>query len=847
MVRFYAALLLTTGGLLFSTQAGDKDHWSFQPITKPVLPDTLESSHPIDALVRARLAEQGMSPSPEANPHTLFRRLHLDLTGLVPTVDEMRAFEHSWKEDSEEAYTKAVDGLLASPHFGEQWGRHWLDLARYGDSDGYLGDSLRPWAWLYRDWVIAAINRDQPFDQFSIEQLAGDLLPDPTQDQKIAVGFHRNSLKNTEAGADRELDRTKRVVDRVATTGTIWLGLTLACAECHDHKHDPISQKEFYELYAFFNNLEDTDIAVRLEPEWEAYEEKRKEWEKTLTVLEKSLSEVERSSDLTGQEESSWANIRPDKVEAAVTELKIEDGGSVLASGKIQPTLTYFVEAPLEKETLVTSFRLTVHGEFGEGREAGAPAGRGKEGAFTLSTFSVASIVDAKSTNLKLARAEASHSDSAELAPVLSSSPEGWRVTSNTYQAHHIRFDLEAPVRLPAGSRLRFSLRQKEGTDNLMRRFTIGTTTASPPPPLPSTSEQSEWDRRRLAIEKHLAIPPAKPATRAQSLTETGQDKRRETHVHERGDYTRLGERVLPDVPAILPALSEDKDGDRSRLDLAQWLFQPEHPLTARVAVNRIWQHLFGVGLVATSDDLGTYGDRPTHPELLDWLALEFQRNGWSRKQLIRTILLSETYRQSSRNTNPDLSNQSLWRQNSFRLPAESVRDIHLVASGLFEPKVGGPSIHPPLPEFVTAVGRSVKWPESTGPDRYRRGLYIFLKRTVLYPMLTAFDAPDTSVACSRRERTNTPMQALTLLNDPVFFECSEALGRSLHREHAGDLEAALDSLVRRTLNRPPSTKEIDILRSAHHDLLRESGSEELAMIATARIVTNLDEFITRD
>jgi hypothetical protein len=271
------------------------------------------------------------------------------------------------------------------------------------------------------------------------------------------------------------------------------------------------------------------------------------------------------------------------------------------------------------------------------------------------------------------------------------------------------------------------------------------------PHPANSLRAESAWEKKRTEIETLLASPPAKPSTKAQSLTETKGDERRETRIHIRGDYTQTGDAVRPNVPKILPPTLNSSNP--SRLDLAHWLFAPENPSTARVSVNRIWQHLFGTGIVATSDDLGTYGDRPTHPELLDWLATEYRAKGWSRKKLIRQILMSDTYRQSSKNMSPDLSNQLLWRQNSYRVPAETVRDIHLVASGLFEPEIGGPGIHPPLPEFVTAVGRSVKWPESTGPDRYRRGMYIFLKRTVLYPMLTTFDAPDTSVACSRREK----------------------------------------------------------------------------------------------
>ncbi len=619
------------------------EHWAYRPITNPALPGIAGAKSPIDAFVLARLQEAKLTPSPEAAPHTLLRRIHLDLTGLLPTAGEIAAFEAAWRRDSETAYTAKVDELLASPHFGERWARHWLDLARYADSDGYLGDTVRLWAWIYRDWVIDAINADQPFDQFSIEQLAGDLLPEPTERQRIAVGFHRNNLKNTEVGSDFELDRVKRVVDRVATTGNAWLGLTVACAECHDHKHDAVSQKEFFELYAFFNNTKEADVGIELTAE------------------------------------SGWK----------------------------------------------------------------APVYHDKPGA--------------------------------------------------------------------------------------------------------KISKREQGKRKKASTPK------------IQTLVELSGEDRRESFVHIRGDYTRHGEAVVPDTPAALHPLHVAQGKTPTRLDLAHWLFDPKNPITPRVLANRVWQRLFGVGIVSTSDDFGTHGAPPTHPQLLDWLAGEYRRLGWSRKQLIRTIVLSSTYRQSSANTHPDLSNKLLWRQNSVRVTAETVRDIHLSASGLLSEKLGGPGVYPPLPGFVSEVGRSVNWPESKGADRYRRGTYIVLKRTVLYPMLTAFDAPDTSAACSRRDLTNTPMQALTLLNDPVFFECAETLGRELNKKHGGDIDAAITELVVRSLNRTPTAAERSALKKAHHDFLISTTSAndakgeggmtnpELAMAATARVVLNLDEFITRD
>jgi hypothetical protein len=837
-----ALLLLVSSGY-----AGDEDHWSFQPVQNPVVPEITSDNpgrSPIDAFIDEKLAEQNLKRSPEAPPHTLLRRLHLDLTGLLPAPGEAARFVESFESNPDETYAAKVDELLASPHFGEHWGKFWLDLARYGDSDGYLGDTLRPWAWIYRDWVIDAINRDQPFDQFSIEQLAGDLLPGATQEQKIAVGFHRNQLKNTEAGADRELDRTKQVVDRVATTGVTWLGLTLACAECHDHKHDPISQKEFFELYAFFNNTEATDISIRIDKEWSAYEKKKANWEAELKQLLSGLPERPTSSRETAPT-GDWTPVTPDKTEAAGTDLEIREDGSILASGKTPSTVSYFVEAPVTKDQTITGFRLDTMGSFGEGREKGKTVGRGTNGEFILSMFFPDLIVDGKARRISVASARATQQDGGDIAEVLKPSTDGWKVSTTPYQNHSLVFSLSEPLTLPAGSRLKFSLGQKSGVGNSIRHFRISTTNVSDPAPPRNGEIDPDWAKQRLPVERHLTHPPTPPSTKAQSFGELEESKRRDSFLHVRGDYTRKGDAVLPRTPAILHPMPEKEQ--RSRLDLARWLFDPANPLTARVTVNRIWSHLFGEGIVATPDDFGTYGSRPSHPELLDWLAIEFQKSGWSRKEMIRKIVLTSTYRQSSRNSSPELSNALLWRQNSYRVPAETIRDIHLAASGLLTPTLGGPAVHPPLPEFVTAVGRSVKWPESTGPDRYRRGVYIFLKRTVLYPMLTAFDAPDTSAACAKRDRTNTPMQALTLLNDPVFFECAEALGKELAANHANGIEEATQDLYLRCLNREPTPAELATLRSAHHDLSQFSDSPELAMTALARIVMNLDEFITRD
>lgn len=676
--------------------------WSLKTLKRPPVPNITQASpgfpirNPIDAFVAARHQSAGVQPAPQASRRTLIRRLYLDLTGLLPTPEEVAVFIN---DEDPAAYEKLVDKLLASPHFGERWGRFWLDLARYADSDGYLGDSIRPHAWVYREWVIQAINDDLPFDQFSIEQLAGDLLEKPADTQLIATGFHRNTLSNTEAGVDLELYRTKELVDRVNTTGMIWLGFTLGCAECHDHKHDPISQKEFYQFYSFFNNADDSSVKVSRDWDLAEYEVKQQQWQ---PAYNKTLSDLQKfqKADLTAEQKT-------------------------------------------EITTALDKYK--------------------------------------KSSDLKK--------------------------ISTYYQ-----------------------------------------------------TKQPGWDKLYSQLEKLLKTRPAPPSIRAPTFKERTKD-RRDTFVHVRGIYNQHGELVKPGTPAVLPEFNAGKPLT-NRLDLAQWLFQEDNPLTARVAVNRIWQHLFARGLVATPNDFGTKGEPPTHPLLLDWLAAEYKSQNWSRKAMIRLIVMSSTYRMSSaanaRQVAHDVNNQLLWRQNSYRVEAEIVRDIHLTASGLLDRTIGRRGIRPPLPAFVTDVGRSVKWPASEGSERYRRGMYIVFKRTVPYPMLMTFDAPDATVSCSRRERSNTPLQALTLLNGPMFFESAQALGKLMWKQYQDDLPAATEEMFLRCFSRSPTPREQKYLNAAYADLLylaennqQKTQSAEpaqlTALIQLARIVMNLDEFITRD
>jgi hypothetical protein len=581
----------------------------------------------IDAFVFERLDREKLTPSPEASRHILIRRVYLDVLGLPPTpaqVDEFVA------DQSHDAYEKMVDRALASPHYGERWGRHWLDQARYADTNGYSVDADRS-MWPYRDWVIQALNDDMPFDQFTIEQLAGDLLPNPSQAQLVATGFHRNTLINQEGGTDDEQFRVEAVVDRVNTTGAVWLGLTIACAQCHAHKFDPITQREYYELFAFFNNCEDINSAP---PE-------------------------------------------------------LETGGV------------------------------------------------------------------------------------------------------------------------------------------------------------------------KTMILRELKSP-------------------RETHVLTRGDFLRKAELVSPGTPAVLPPVAdldtlspEEATSPKTRLDLARWLVSPKNPLTSRVTVNRVWAQYFGRGLVETEHDFGLQGTPPTHPELLDWLAVQFMEQNWSMKQLHRLILNSATYRQSSHHREElaevDPMNKLLGRQVRLRVDAEIVRDLGLAVSGLLHDKIGGPSVYPPQPADVYAFTQVPRpWPTSTGPDRYRRGMYTFFVRSAPYPMLTTFDSPVFNATCTFRQRSNTPLQALTMANDETIVEIARALGKRIH-EHAGSDADRLRYAFNLCFSRPAEAYELERLEKyaaqqrqeytlqpdAARQFAGESAVEPVveaaAWTSVARVLLNLDEFITRE
>ena len=911
-----------------NAQLPSSQHWAFKAPVRAALPKVKEPKwvrNAIDNFVLARLEKEKVKPSPEADRFTLIRRLSLDLLGLPPTPEQVAEFIADQRAD---AYEQLVERLLASPHFGERWGRQWLDLARYADSDGYEKDRPRPFAYLYRNWVIDAINRDLPFDQFTIEQLAGDLLPHATHEQKVATGFHRQTLTNTEGGTDQEEFRCKATVDRVSTTATVWLGLTAACAECHTHKYDPLTQREFYSFFAFFNNASEKDIPAPQPDELAAYESAKKTWDTAQNKIKLAHAAYVKSDLTTAHAKweqtvklpsTRWTVLEPKKaVSQAGVALKVQKDRSLEATGKSADKDTYTVEVETELKG-ITGFRLEVLPGTGKAKAVG----HSKTNNFVLSEFTVsigtATNQAAKSppekkrgkpvakpvapqpegaVALQNATADFSQKGFAIAGAVDASEQTGWGVAPQVEQRHVAAFETKEPLSVPAGERLTFRLDQQHGADHTLAHFRLSATTS--PPPLAADlmpdavvaaleqpaaarhrTQQDEVDKyyredvdptlRKFAeqLSEHAKQEPKFPATKAATLV--AEATGRKTQVHIRGNFMDKGDEVQPGVFAVLSPLKA-RGEQPDRLDLAQWLMAPEHPLTGRVTVNHAWKMLLGRGLVATMNDFGTRGERPSHPELLDWLATEFPRLGWSRKALVKLIVTSATYRQASV-IRPELqardpNNVLLARQNRFRLEAENVRDIYLAASGLLNPAIGGPSIRPPLPADIAALGyaNSVKWTESTGAEKYRRGLYIFFQRTVPYPMLMTFDAPDSNTTCTRRERSNTPLQALALLNDPVFFECAQSLGQRAAQE-PGATDEKIKRAFQRAVARAPGREELARLLQLYSDQMRllaaapESAAKILGspktapadaaaratMVALSRIILNLDEFVTRE
>ena len=732
-------------------------HWAFkkpvrQPLPSLVADRRVWAKNAVDFFVAARQAEAGVTPSPQAAKATLLRRVSLDLAGLPPSPGQIAAFV---ADTSPGAYGRAVDELLQSPHYGERWGRHWLDMARYADSRGYGSDPLRPNAWRFRTWVIDAFNNNQPFDQFTVDQLAGDLRTGASLEQKIATAFHRNTMTNTEGGTDDEEFRVAAVKDRVDTTLQVWMGLTMGCAKCHDHKFDPITQEEYYRFYDMFNQSADADRG----DESPVIEAPTSQMQRTVLALDKSISLLEtRRRDLAPRiaAEKKDASARPVNGRFVRIELPGKNQHLSLAEVQVystrQPAKGKPVNIALKKPAKQSSTAFD------------GPARLAVDGNTNGHYF------DAKSTT---------HTDGED--------NPWWEVDlgSELPVAHiqiHNRTDGKLYSR-QAGLVVRL-------LDAKRKTIWEDTLKGQPGPnhqhftsrPGPLAEQAQRLTDRIAALKKNRPKFPTLPV-----MQELPDDKHRDTFVMIRGSFLQKGKKVSADFPGgFHPAT---KTLPRTRLGVANWITDDKNPLTARVAVNRFWSHLFGRGLVSTEEDFGTQGEPPSHPLLLDWLATEFTRTGWNVKTLLRTIVSSHTYRQSARVTpdqlTADPTNLWLGRAPRFRLEAETIRDQALAIAGLLDRRMGGPSVYPFQPPglWQAAFNGQRKWPTSPGSQKHRRGLYTFWRRTVPYPSMATFDAPSREICMPRRIRTNTPLQAFVTLNDPVYVEISQALGRRLVAE----------------------------------------------------------------
>jgi len=853
-----------------------KSHWSYEPVVSSELPAVKNAGwcrNELDYFVLKRLEDAGTQPSPEAEETVLLRRLYLDVIGIPPTVAEMDAYRN---DPDPNKYEKTVDELLASPHFGEKWARHWLDLARYADSNGYQADQFRE-IWPYRDWVINAMNDDMPFDRFTIEQIAGDLLPNATVDDKIATGFQRCTTCNVEAGVDPEENRVNQIIDRINTLGTVWLGTSLECCQCHNHKYDPFTMKDYYSLFAFYNNtprevvqegqsvtfnFSGPKMALPLPQELQerrnALEARQKELNDKVAAREKELTEsqAEFEASLKSSLDSTpqWHVLEITDFHATGKQPKTEtlEDGSLLLSGPNPDKTTYTITATTNVAA-ITGFKLeTLTHESLPGKGPG----RGDEERpnFVLYDFGIQQAPVAhpdRKAPVALHSAKADFSQKNwDVGGLIDGDKQktGWAINPQFGKDHWATFLTGEPLNAD-GSQVAFTftLPQHFSSARTIGRLRLSIMTGNP-----GTEAVPKEVREALAIvpekrnkkqAKAVADYHQKSdgelATLNKNLDETKSllaeiipittlvmvemDESRETHIMKRGNFLDPGAAVNPETPEALPRLPEDSAG--TRLALAHWLVSPENPLVRRVAVNRWWAEIFGYGIVRTPEDFGSQGDPPTHPQLLDWLAAEFLDSGWSMKHVIKTIVMSAAYRQSSAVTpallEADPYNKLLTRGPRVRLAAETIRDNALQISGLLSDKMHGPPVYPPQPENIWRhVGRNApKYDTDTDEDRYRRGLYVIWRRSAPYPSFVTFDAPDRASCVVQRSRTNTPLQALTLMNDPAYVEIGQAFAqRVLDEAPSGDLTERIKFAFRSCTGREPSEREQQILSKIYYD-----------------------------
>jgi mono/diheme cytochrome c family protein len=906
-------------------------HWAFVPPVRPALPAVQLKSWPhnaIDYFILARQESAGLKPSPEADRTTLIRRLYLDLIGLPPTPREVDEF---LADTSPKAYDKVVERLLASPHYGERWGRHWLDAARYADSDGYEKDMSRQ-IYFYRDWVVKAFNRDLPYDRFIIEQLAGDLLPNPSQDQRVATGFLRNSMLNEEGGIDPEQFRMDAMFDRMDAIGKSVLGLTIQCCQCHSHKYDPMTQEEYYRLFAYLNNDHEAFPVVYTEQEQkkiaeltgrmrlieDGLKQRMPDWQRRLAAWETQVKANQPKWTVlpvrhVGEHDQHYFYLKDD---------------SVLAQGYAPTKFGDRFQATTDLKE-IRAFRLELLTD--PNLPFGGP-GRSFMGTCALTEFRV-EAADAKTpdkkTKVKLIKASADYANPERpLEPNFDDRSKKKRVTGPVQfaiddkddtawgidagpgrrnQDRKAVFNVADNVARPNGTVLTFQLVQNHGgwnsddhMNNNLGRFRISVTDRADAvaDPLPrkvrdtlaipaekrTPAQQAavfsywrrtvpEWQEANAWIEELWKEWPKGDMT----LALVQRQEPRETHMLKRGDWLKPAKKVTAGVPAFLHPLA-DPNAPANRLTLAKWLVDRRAPTTARVFVNRMWQHYFGTGLVSTPEDFGLQSEKPSHPELLDWLAVEFMDSGWSIKHMHRLIVHSATYRQSSHVTpellEKDPLNRLIARAPRLRVEGEIVRDIALSASGLLNPKIGGPSIFSPAPAFLFMPPASYgpfNWIQATGTDRYRRALYTFRRRSTPYPILLTFDTPNGDFSCVRRNRSNTPLQALTTLNESVFMDAARALAARVLREGGKSDDDRLTYAFRLCVSRPPSADEkAELAKLLEKERTRvASGSLNAKELATgqkdgaipdglnadqlaaytivSRVLLNLDETITKE
>ncbi len=935
-----------------------KEHWAFKAPVKPAVPvisksvisnqsrtagavpkggalitDSLinDYSSPIDRFILARLQKESLTPSAEADQVTLLRRLSLDLVGLPPTPQEVDAF---LADRSKGAYEKVVDRLLASPHYGERWGRHWLDAARYADSDGYEKDMSRE-MWPYRDYVVNSFNRDLPYNQFLIEQLAGDQLPNAKQEQIVATGFLRNSMVNMEGAIDPEQFRMEAMFDRMDAIGKAMLGVTIQCAQCHNHKFDPISQEEYYRLFAFINNDHEARPVVYSTEQQMKLADFHRQLAETEADLKHRVPDWEKKmaawEDSVRHNQPEWI-VLGDLHQEGERSQRYEDkgDGSWLACGYAPTKMTQWFRTTNDLSGL-SAFRLELLTD--PNLPYGGP-GRAFNGTCALSEFNVEAM-DAKNiTNKSKAKWKEATADVEQTERALEKNyydkstnarPTGpikfaidgngntaWGINVGPGRRNQERkavFVAEKPLGFTNGTYWRIGLQQNHGgwnsddhMNNNLGRFRISATKAeggAKADPLPKKVRDILTIARDQRTPVQVAtvfsywrttVPEWKDANDqiealwkeypdgATSMTLAAREQPRDTRLLRRGDWLKPATPVKAGVPAVLNPLPKNADG--SRLTFAKWMTDRKSPTTARVMVNRVWMAYFGNGLVTTPEDLGTQSELPSHPELLDWLAVEFMEHDWSVKHLHRLIVNSATYRQSSKLTpemiERDPYNRWLARGSRFRVEGEIVRDITLAASGLLNPKLGGPSIMTPAPAFLFEPPTSYApfpWTHETGPDKYRRALYTFRRRSTPYPALQTFDVPNGDTACVRRQRSNSPLQALVSLNEPLFVECSQALARKTLAEGGQTDQERITYAFRRALARSPQPDEVQELTkllnkekqrmaegwisapevatgkaAVPKDLPPGTTPTQLAAYTlVARVLLNLDETITKE